>query len=178
MSRRQLLHAAHDRVRVDDVPVAHVAREAGEIELPRHARMGQQRSQLRPEHQAVAELGIVERFLAHAIPREEKNLASRVPQREGEHAVEMFDTGFAEVLPGMDDDLGIGLGREAMAAPQQGLAELDVVVDLAIEDGPHRAVLVGQRLAAALGGDDTKTPMAERHGPVDVVALVVGSAVT
>ena len=90
----------------------------------------------------------------------------------------MFDTGFAEVLPGMDDDLGIGLGREAMAAPQKGLAELDVVVDLAIEDGPHRAVLVGQRLAAALGGDDTKTPMAERHGPVDVVALVVGSAVT
>jgi hypothetical protein len=56
-------------------------------------------------------------------------------------------------------------------------AQLAVVVDLAVQDDVQAAVLVGDRLVAALDVDDRQAPAAETGRTPDVEALVVGTAV-
>jgi hypothetical protein len=53
-----------------------------------------------------------------------------------------------------------------------------MVVDLAVEDSPHRAVLVAHRLMAALDVDDAQPPSPERDAAgIDVESIVIGPAV-
>src|SRR5262245_16096275 len=176
MPWRQLAHPADDRVRVGDVTAAEVARQTEHVELAADARMREDGSQLGPEDQPAAELRVVERLLAHAIPRQEEDLAPFVPQPEREHAVEMPDAVLAEILPRMDDHFGVGPGLEAMPALDQRLTQLDMVVDLAVENRPDRAVLVGERLVAGLQIDDAEPPVPQSHRPAHVIAVVVGAA--
>src|SRR5207237_587611 len=56
-------------------------------------------------------------------------------------------------------------------------AQLAEVVDLAVEDQPHLAVLAGHRLFAAGEIDDRQAPEAERHSGLEVHAVAVGPAV-
>ena len=70
-----------------------------------------------------------------------------VPDREREHAAEAVEAVDPPLLERVDDHLGVGVvGAEAMAGRLELGAELGVVVDLAVEDEPHRAVLVRHRL--------------------------------
>ena len=54
------------------------------------------------------------------------------------------------------------LCAEMVAARLEIAAQLAMVVDLAVEDDPDRAVFVGHRLVAAGAIDDRQTAMAER----------------
>ncbi len=79
----------------------------------------------------------------------------------------------------MDEHLGVAVGGESVTALAQLLAQAGVVVDLAVEGDPDRAVLVGERLVAALEVEDRQAPHADA-GPVawiGVGPLVVGTAV-
>src|SRR4051795_8412517 len=58
----------------------------------------------------------------------------------------------------MDDDLGVRVGFEAMSARLQGAAQLEVVIDLAVEYHPYRAIFVVNRLMAAAQIDDAQAP--------------------
>ena len=84
--------------------------------------------------------------------------------------------------------LRVAVGFEAHPVPLELSAQLDVVVDLAVEHHPDRLVLVRHRLVAALEVDDRQPAEAERGagdrvpgGPqrvlAAVAALVVGAAV-
>ncbi len=56
----------------------------------------------------------------------------------------------------MGDDLGIAMRGEGVSAAAQLLAQLAVVVDLAIEDNCDGAVLVVNGLVAGLQVDDSQ----------------------
>src|SRR5207245_1188172 len=77
--------------------------------------------------------------------------------------VQPLDHPLAPFLIAMDEDLGVGLGGEPVAGREELLAELAVVVDLSVLDDPHRRVLVGHRLVAALDVDDRQPRHAESY---------------
>ena len=54
-------------------------------------------------------------------------------------------------------------GAEAMAVRDQLGTNRGKVVDLAVEDGPHRAVFVRQRLIAGREIDDAQPSVAETY---------------
>ena len=66
---------------------------------------------------------------------------------------------------------------QRVAAGEQLLAQLGVVVDLAVEDDDDGAVLVGHRLRAAGDVEDREPPVAEADAVADVEAVAVGAAV-
>ena len=68
------------------------------------------------------------------------SLPSDIPDGEGELAVEIAQAGRAVLFVEVQDDLGVGVRGEPMAARFQLGPQLDVVEDLAVEDDPERAV--------------------------------------
>lgn len=77
----------------------------------------------------------------------------------------------------MDEDFGIGVGAEVVAAGFEAGAEFEVVVDFAVEDDLEVAVLVGDGLPAAFEVDDGEAEVAEGGGAFLEVAVAVGAAV-
>jgi hypothetical protein len=61
----------------------------------------------------------------------------------------------------MYDDLGIRLGFEDMALAEEVVAKGLIVVDLAVEDDPDRAVLIGKRLVSPGQVDDRQPAKTE-----------------
>ena len=135
--------------------------------------------QLGSENQRpVGELRVVERLDPDPVAHQEKRFRPLVPQREGEHPPEPFDEGRrAPFLVGVDDRLGIGPGRENMAAVPQLVPDFGEVVGLAVVGDPDRAVLIGEGLVAPLDVDDAQPAVAQPGPAVGVDPLVVGTAV-
>src|SRR3990172_8764586 len=77
----------------------------------------------------------------------------------------------------MKNDLGVAPGREAMAAAGELLAQRAVVVDLAVQDEPQRAVFVGERLLAAFEVDDAQAAEAQAGVGAREEAVAVRAAV-
>src|SRR5262249_32061413 len=160
------------------VAVAEVAGPAAQVEVAADLGVREQRAQLGAEDDPAVSLRIVEGLLPHPVPSREQRLALGVPDHERKHAVELRQTVLAELFPGVDDHLRVGAGRESMAPRAELLRQAAVVVDLAVEDGMNRALLVGNRLTPGGEIDDLQTPVAERHLSVDVISFVVGAAMT
>ena len=97
-----------------------------------------------PNDERAVALGIVERLDADAIAREQQRAAAAVPERDAEHAAQVRERVLAPLLVGVDDGLGVGVGVERVAVGDELGAQLAVVVDLAVEDDPDRAVLVAE----------------------------------
>jgi len=77
---------------------------------------------------------IVEGLLAEAVAGREQHPAPRVVQREGEHAVQVFQASRPPLVVGGQEHLGIRLGLEVDPKRCQLRAQLDVVVDLPVVD--------------------------------------------
>ena len=112
----------------------------------------------------------VERLDAEAIAREQQPPPRRVPDREREHAAEALDAVVAPLLVGVDDRFGVGARAVAVAGRFELRPDVGVVVDLAVEDDPDRAVFVRQRLLAGGQIDDAQAAVAERGLVVDSAA--------
>src|SRR6478752_6635285 len=69
----------------------------------------------------------------------------------------------------MEHHFGVTVCPEVMPGALQLVAQLAVVVDLAVLDDVERAILVGDRLVARLEVDDRETPRGE--GDVAVAEL-------
>ena len=91
------------------------------------------------------------------------------------------------LLEQVDDDLGVGLGRELVAADGEILAQLDVVLDDPVEDNREPAGLAtGERMRVLLGDAAVGGPArvaepvarvgAVRTGRLDEVAQVADGA--
>jgi len=76
----------------------------------------------------------------------------------------------------VNDGFGVAVGVEGVAQFFQLLAQLEIVVDLAVEDDPRAAVLVVNRLRSAFEIDDREAAHSEADRAVDVKAVVVGTA--
>src|SRR5579864_7830595 len=76
----------------------------------------------------------------------------------------------------MNDNFGVAPGRKEVSSCPQFLAQLDEVVDLAVQYNPDGTILVAHRLLARCKIDDAQTPHAQANVCAQVEALVVGTA--
>ena len=84
----------------------------------------------------------------------------------------------APLLVGAQDDLGVAVGAEDVAEPAQLVAELDVVVDLAVVDQRQSAVVAAHGHVAERAEVENAQALAGQGArPEDGLAAVVGSAV-
>ena len=121
---------------------------------------------------------VEERPDAHAVARQHHLPPARVPDREGEVAVEPRDAIRPHLFVEADDDLGVGMRAEADALRDQLVAQLDVVEDLAVEGDPDAS-----RSSFAIGCAPAARSMIEslvwakpKPSPW-LIALAVGPAV-
>ena len=130
-----------------------------------HRQQRQQRLHLRGKGKvAVGQFREEQRLLAEAIARQEKALLDAVPDRERPHAVEAQHAGFAPLLIGREDDFCVRFSAEDMPQRLQFAADLDEVVDLAVESDPVATFAEAHRLLAVLGQvEDRQSPVSERH---------------
>src|ERR1017187_3807541 len=77
----------------------------------------------------------------------------------------------------MNNDFGVGVGVEAMAAAFELGAEFGEIVNLAVENDPCAAVFVEDGLMASGEIDDAEAAHAEASAVGDVKSLIVGAAV-
>ncbi len=88
-----------------------------------------------------------------------------------------MDAVVAPLLVRVHDGFGVGPGAVPVAVRLELRAEVGVVVDLAVEDDLHRAVLVAERLRAGGKIDDAEPPVSERGMAVGPGAGAIRSAV-
>src|SRR5882672_4220331 len=77
----------------------------------------------------------------------------------------------------MHDHFGVALGAKAMAQRGQLRNQLIEVVDLAVVDNDHRAVLVVERLLSGCEVDDRQAAMAESNPGSEMESAFVGTTV-
>ena len=100
-----------------------------------------------------------------------------VPERDREDAVQLLHERLAVLLVEVGQHLAVAARVHPVAPLLEPLAQLAVVVDLAVEDRHDVARLVEERLLAVLGIDDREAPHSEAHVRVEVLALAVRPAV-
>ncbi len=107
-------------------------------------------------------LGVVERLDSERVACEEELAFHRVPDAESEHAAESIDNFVAPPPVTEENHLGIAVRQESLAERLELAAELEVVVDLAVEG--DRQVAVGGRLGLVAAGreiDDREAAVGE-----------------
>src|SRR3569832_1106296 len=98
------------------------------------------------EHERAVDVRIEQRLNSEAIAEQEKLLLARVPEGDGEHAVELVRESGAVFFIGVDDRFRVASSLKAVAFLLEFSPELEVVVNLAGEDLVDRVVFVGDRL--------------------------------
>ena len=157
------------------------------IQFAGNAAVGGERLQLAPEHAAVGPPGglgeesraarerVVEGLLSQPVAGEGELLVARVPERDGEDAVQLFDESLAPFEVRAEHHFGIAAGREGVTAPPQARADLVVLVGLAIEEQRHS---VGRhRLHAAFDVEDGEPAVPQGGRSLDEEPVCVGAAV-
>ena len=174
---RQLAHAGEDRARPVDGVEGEKRLERVEVDLVADAREPPQRLQLGGERERVGG-AVVERLDPEAVARQHEPLARAVPHRDGEHPAQPLGEARTVLLVEVDEHLRVGVRRpEAVAGglelgPQRGM-----VVDLAVLHDDDAAVLVGDRLVAALEVDDRQPPRGQAGAAQQRLPCAVGPAV-
>ena len=84
-----------------------------------------------------------------------------VIERKGELAVQSGDKGRSVFFVEMRQNLDIDPGAETVTAPDQGVAQFPVIVDLAVTDNGDCISLVSDRLLAAFQIDNRKPAKAK-----------------
>ena len=129
------------------------------------------------ETQAPVVAGPVEGLDAEAIAGQEQDPAVHVPEAEGEHAVQALAAALAPGMPGLEDDLRVTFGEEAVTLGHQVLAQFAVVVDGAVEDQGQAQFRVHHRLVGADGQvDDAQAPVAQAQAAVAPAPAVIRPA--
>ena len=177
MAGRQLAHPGERAQGRGNVVVGQVPPQRHRVERLRDPRVDQEGAQVGGEDQLLAVRPVEERLLAGAVAGQQQAAAWLVPDREGEHPVEVLHQVGAVLLVEVGDDLGVGLRLQPVALGGELLAELGRVVDLAVADRPDRTVLVGERRRRGGDVDDGQAAEAECAVGARLVALAVGAAV-
>src|SRR5262249_48794457 len=118
--------------------------------------------------------GIVERLHPKTVSRENHPIGHAVIEREGKHAVEHWQARLAKLVPQVEQHFGVGPCVEDIAARNEIVAQLPIVVDLTVEDHPVSAIGIRHWLVAMRREIDDRQPtMAHRDGDAVPSQLVV-----
>jgi len=119
-------------------------------------RVGEERLRLGGERDAVTVFEIAERLLSKPVSSEEQAPVVSIPNRKGEHAPEAFETLWAELSIREQENLGVGLRLEGVAAPLELRPELLEVVDFAVVRDGESTIVRLHRLAASVAQVDDR----------------------
>src|SRR5262249_36624695 len=110
--------------------------EAAWIEFARDCGIDKERFDLRGKQQPAPDNRVKQRAHADAISRQEERLRTSVPDAKGPLAVQFLDRRRPVLFEQMKDDLGVGLGAEAMAFRYEFFTNFDVIENLTVERDP------------------------------------------
>lgn len=125
-----------------------------EVELRVYRRMRKDRFRFGRVDQLAVKNTVIQRLFAKAVAGDEKSFATRVPQRKGEHSIQMIDHRVAVSLIKMRQNFGVGLRRESMALLFELRANLAKIVKFAIHHSDDAFVFAKNWLVAGLEVDD------------------------
>ena len=171
----QLARLLEDRQRSRDRVEGQERLQGIRVEVARESRLPQQRLQLRAEGEDPIGDPVVEGLDPEPVPGQQQPAAARVPEREREHSPQLLDEAGPTLLVEVDQDLGVAVGGEGVAAALEVPAQLAVVVDLTVLDHVDAAVLVGDRLVPAREVDDREAANGQADRPVDHHPVAVGA---
>src|SRR5437762_3196671 len=140
--------------------------------------VNQQRAEFGPKDELAIHLRVQQRLFADAIAGVEQLLRALVPDRKHEHATQMFWTITTVAVPRVHYRFCIAVGVENVAELFQFLAQLAIVVDLAVEDDPRGVILIVDWLLAALQIDDREAAHAQAHWTIEIESALIGTAMT
>src|SRR5207245_56851 len=106
----------------------------------------------------------VQRLDPDWVTSEDQFVAPRVEQRNGKDSIQPAEQLLLPLLPTVYEDLAVGTGLKHMSAALEIGSERLVVVDLAAERQPHRAVLVAHRLVSPSDVHDAQSSVCEHGG--------------
>src|SRR5690606_22049666 len=164
MPRRDLPDAREQAAVMRVIEVAHL--QKGAVVPARRDPCGEQRLGLGGQQSGTVQFGRVEWLHAEAVARGEEDALPRVPECEGEFALEMRKAAYAMILIEMDEALAVRPAPEPTALLRKLGAGASVVVEFPVHHGHRRPILVCKRLVPALGFDHWKPGMAEPCPPV------------
>ena len=173
MRRGKLLDFGINAAGAGEMAVEKILGERGGIDRAADPGVLEQRLDLRPKNQRLAVAPIVKRLLARAVARQKQALGAVVPQGDGEHPVQFAQAVRALLLVQVDDGFAVGMGLEMVAAVQQPLAQLAVIINFAVENQGDVAGFVGERLVAGFKVNNAQPPDGQR----DVGQLKFAAAV-
>src|SRR5688572_15979171 len=110
--------------------------------------MREQDLRFRREKQSTIEHTPVQRLLAKSITRQEQAAPAIVPQREREHAVNVFDHIAAVFFVKVREHFSVRSAAKSMPARFEVRAQLAIVVNLTVENYRDAVVLVEDGLFA------------------------------
>src|SRR5262249_16769726 len=175
-SGRQGADAGKEGARAGHVLRGEIRRQLPLVERARTAGMLEQRFDLGGEREVASAARVVEGLHAGAVAGQDQAAPADIEDGDREHAVQILEDALAFLLVEMSDDLAVAVALEGMAARHQAVGELAIVVDLAVEDHPYRAVFVRDRLVSAVEIDDREPAEAEDDVARLLEALLVRPA--
>ena len=122
---------------------------------------------LRGEGQGVAGLQVVQRLDPEAVADQGQAAVGRVPEREGEHAVDLADPAGRGALGELQQHLGIAVGTKDVAVGGQAVTDSGEIEELAVVGNGAPGLPVGHRLRTAFEVDDRQPAVAQTHVAVD-----------
>ena len=126
------------------------------IDQPRR----EDRFYLRREYERIADSGVVKRLQPDAVTSGKKGLLDIVPDRERKHSVQLVEALFTPSAKSFQQNLGVRCRRKPLALGFKLVANISVVIDLAVVGEGVSLVSADERLMAGGGCiDDRETPM-------------------
>ena len=178
-SGRHGADAAPDGERLGHAAEQVEAHDASRIGIAADPAAGQQRLGLGGKAHRPTVVGPVERLDAQRIARQQQRALLGIPQAEGKHAAQLLHHVRAAVVVELQQHLGVGAAAEGVAALGEFLAQLAVIVDLAVEgDGVAATGAVHRLRAGRAQVDDGEPLMGEPRAPIvrQPQAVAVGAA--
>src|SRR5262245_59519647 len=107
--------------------------------------------------------GPAERLNAETIAGAKGRQTLAIPEDKGEHAMQPLDDVHTPMSVTFENDFGIGVGAEDRALTCELLAQLEEIINLAVEDDYIASICTQHWLIAGGKINDRQPAMAEKH---------------
>src|SRR5262249_40690697 len=109
----------------------------------------------------IASQRVIKRFDSKPVTREHQPVASAVPDRKRKHPAKMLDAFRPMFFIKVNDCFRVAVGAISVAGCLQLLAQVAMVVDLAVVDYPTGLIFIGHRLMTAAKIDNREPAVSE-----------------
>ena len=177
MSGRQSFDLSDHGLRSRNEAEQQISSERAGIDFPRRKVLIEERRQFRTEIQFPPGSEVIKGLLAQSVSRQEKRLLAGIPKRKSEHPAQETEHVDAVLLVEMDERFGITVRFQAVPAFFQACAQLQVIINRAVEDDVDRLVFVRNWLVAAGQVNDAEPPNRQTNAWLSEVAFIIRPAV-